>query len=53
VFYLITLSDLLTRWRCYGYASIASHFRVTRERLVGGTGIPLDEFLATPAEAWL
>lgn len=36
-----------------GIEAFASKFRVTRKLLVGGTGIPLDEFLATPAEAWL
>ena len=36
-----------------GIEAFASKFRVTRKLLVGGTGIPLDEFMATPAEAWL
>jgi len=36
-----------------GIEAFASKFRVTRKLLVGGTGIPLEEFLATPAEAWL
>jgi hypothetical protein len=35
------------------FEAFASHFRVTRKLLVGGTGIPLDEFLDAPAEAWL
>lgn len=36
-----------------GIEAFASKFKVTRKLLVGGTGIPLEEFLATPAEAWL
>jgi hypothetical protein len=32
--------------------AFASQFRVKRNLLVGGQGIPLEEFLATEAEAW-
>jgi predicted AAA+ superfamily ATPase len=33
--------------------AFAKHFPVTRKLLVGGTGIPVDEFLLTPPEEWL
>jgi len=36
-----------------GIEAFASKFKVTRKLLVGGTGIPLEEFLSTPASAWL
>jgi uncharacterized protein len=36
-----------------GIEAFASKFKVTRKLLVGGTGIPLEEFLSAPAEAWL
>lgn len=34
-------------------AAFAQKFPVTRKLLVGGTGIPLEEFLSTPPENWL
>lgn len=36
-----------------GLAAFAQAFRPTRTLIVGGDGIPLDEFLATPVEHWL
>jgi len=36
-----------------GMAAFASTFRVHRTLLVGGDGIPLEEFLARPAEHWV
>jgi predicted AAA+ superfamily ATPase len=36
-----------------GIEAFASKFKVTRKLLVGGTGIPLEEFLSTPASSWL
>jgi predicted AAA+ superfamily ATPase len=36
-----------------GVAAFAEAFRPARTLLVGGQGIPLDEFLSTPATDWL
>jgi hypothetical protein len=36
-----------------GIAAFADKFKVNRKLLVGASGIPLDEFLLTPPEAWL
>lgn len=36
-----------------GLAAFTEAFRPTRTLIVGGDGIPLDEFLATPVEHWL
>lgn len=36
-----------------GIELFASRFPVTRRLLVGGQGIPVDEFLTAPAEQWL
>ena len=36
-----------------GVETFCKTFPVKRRLLVGGQGIPLDEFLATPAEHWL
>ena len=36
-----------------GMDAFAARFPVTRRLLVGTRGIPIDEFLATPAETWL
>ncbi len=36
-----------------GIAVFADKFKVKRKLLVGASGIPLEEFLLTPAEAWL
>ena len=36
-----------------GLAAFTEAFRPTRTLIVGGDGVPLDEFLATPVEHWL
>lgn len=36
-----------------GVDAFAKRFPVTRKLLVGGTGIPLEKFLSTPANLWL
>jgi len=36
-----------------GLAAFTEAFRPTRTLIVGGDGVPLDEFLATPVEYWL
>lgn len=36
-----------------GMAAFSEAFRPTRRLVVGGQGIPLEEFLARPAETWL
>jgi hypothetical protein len=36
-----------------GMAAFCKAFPVTRQLLVGGNGIPIDEFLSTPVENWL
>ena len=36
-----------------GLAAFTEAFRPTRTLMVGGDGVPLDEFLATPVEHWL
>jgi predicted AAA+ superfamily ATPase len=36
-----------------GLAAFTEVFRPTRTLIVGGDGVPLDEFLATPVEHWL
>ena len=36
-----------------GLDAFAARFPVTRRLLVGAQGIPIEEFLATPAETWL
>jgi predicted AAA+ superfamily ATPase len=36
-----------------GLAAFTAAFRPTRTLIVGGDGVPLDEFLATPVEHWL
>jgi hypothetical protein len=36
-----------------GMAAFADAFRPTRKLLVGGDGIPLDEFLSKPVEHWV
>jgi predicted AAA+ superfamily ATPase len=36
-----------------GISAFANKFRVKRNLLVGASGIPLEEFLLTPTEAWL
>jgi predicted AAA+ superfamily ATPase len=36
-----------------GISAFANKFRVKRNLLVGASGIPLEEFLLTPAEEWL
>jgi uncharacterized protein len=36
-----------------GIAAFAAAFRPHRQLLVGGDGIPIDKFLATPVERWL
>jgi hypothetical protein len=34
-------------------AAFADKFKVNRKLLVGASGIPLEEFLFAPAQAWL
>jgi hypothetical protein len=34
-------------------AAFSDKFKVKRKLLVGASGIPLEEFLLTPAEKWL
>jgi hypothetical protein len=36
-----------------GLAAFTEAFKPTRTLIVGGDGVPLDEFLATPVEHWL
>lgn len=36
-----------------GLAAFAASFRSARTLLVGGDGVPLEDFLARPAELWL
>jgi hypothetical protein len=36
-----------------GMAAFGARFKVKKKLLVGASGIPLDEFLLAPAEAWL
>lgn len=36
-----------------GLAAFSEAFKPTRTLIVGGDGVPLDEFLATPVEHWL
>jgi hypothetical protein len=36
-----------------GLAAFGEAFRPTRKLLVGGDGIPVEEFLARPVESWL
>lgn len=36
-----------------GMEAFARQFKPKRKRLVGGQGIPLEEFLSQPAECWL
>jgi hypothetical protein len=36
-----------------GLAAFSAEFAPTRTLLVGGQGVPLEEFLGAPAAAWL
>jgi predicted AAA+ superfamily ATPase len=36
-----------------GMEEFSKHFKVKKNLLVGGEGIPLDEFALTPPQAWL
>jgi uncharacterized protein len=36
-----------------GMAAFAAKFRPKRKLLVGGQGIPLEEFLGQPTDSWL
>ena len=42
-----------TRGTPAGLTAFADRFHPTRSLLVGGDGIPLDEFLSTPVDRWL
>ena len=49
----IEVSSARSRQAQPGMAAFATTFHVHRTLLVGGDGIPLEEFLARPVEHWV
>jgi len=49
----IEVSNARSRQAKPGMSAFASTFRVHRSLLVGGDGVPLEEFLARPVDHWV
>lgn len=49
----IEVKSGMRKYSAKGLDDFCSQFKVKRKLLVGGTGIPLEEFLSNPAEKWL